>query len=296
MVWHRINMINLTPYHFDSEDFLETVVKSKKKGKNENPPLYKDRIVPLSQKILSYYPVYDSAFSTNSLHTITACNLFTDSEESDLLKLYKYSSKPFTLLKNAIVSRPNNREDHTCQYCTINSVNTLDHIMPKDDYPEFAVHPKNLVPACSQCNGKKSKKWITSGVFECLNPYLHQLPPVQFLFARVVYNNNTFDVNFYLDNQNNVLPTYLFNVIKNHFRNLDLLERYKESSSKIISEFDNSIKGSLTTQCLQNALISARKTIQLNQTEFGYNQFENILKLELCNGQAYIQYCQAQGY
>lgn len=50
MVWHRINMINLTPYYLDSEDFLESVVKSKKKGKNENPPLYKDRIVPLSQK------------------------------------------------------------------------------------------------------------------------------------------------------------------------------------------------------------------------------------------------------
>jgi hypothetical protein len=62
-------MINLTPYHLDSKDFLKIVVKSKKKGKDETPPLYKDRIVPLSQKILPYYPVYDSAFSTNSLHT-----------------------------------------------------------------------------------------------------------------------------------------------------------------------------------------------------------------------------------
>ncbi|CAI3144659.1 hypothetical protein MWMV18_MWMV18_01459 [Acinetobacter calcoaceticus] len=289
-------MINLTPYHLESKDFLEVVIKSKKKGRNENPPLYKDRIIPLSQRLLSPYSVYDNAFSTNSLHSVRASNSFTAAEKSDLLKLYKYSSKPFTVLKNAIVSRPDNREDHTCQYCTINSVNTLDHIMPKDDYPEFAVHPRNLVPACSQCNGKKSTKWITSGVFECLNPYLHQLPPVQFLFVNVNYINDTFNINFYLDNSNNLMPTYLFNVIQNHFCNLDLLERYKESSSKIISEFDNSIKGSLTTQCLQNALISARKTIQLNQTEFGYNQFENILKLELCNGPAYIQYCQAQGY
>lgn len=289
-------MINLTPYHLDSQLFLYTVVRSRKKGKNEIAPFYKDRIVPLSQKIYPLYLVYDRAFSTNTLHTITKCNTFTDNEESDLLKLYKYSSKPFTLLKNDIVSRPNNYEDHTCQYCTINSVNTLDHIIPKDDYPEFAIHPKNLVPACSQCNSHKSERWITNGVFECLNPYLHRLPSVQFLFARVIYINFTFEVSFYLDNSNNQLPPYLFNVVENHFRNLHLLDRYKEASSKIISEFDNSIKGSLTTQNLNDALSSARATIALNQASFGFNQFENVLRLELCNGTAYKQYCQDQGY
>ena len=217
-------------------------------------------------------------------------------EKIDLIRLYKYSSKPFTVLKNKLVSRPNNREDHTCQYCTINSVNTLDHIMPKDIYPEFAVHPKNLVPACSQCNSSKSTKWMTNGVFEFLNPYLHQLSSAQFLFVRVVYTNNTLDISFYLDNKNDALSPCLFNVIENHFRNLNLLDRYKKASYKIISEFDNTIQGSLTTQSLDDALASAKKTVQLNQVEFGYNQFKNVLELELCNGLAYRQYFQYQGY
>ncbi|OBX65787.1 HNH endonuclease [Moraxella osloensis] len=289
-------MINLTPYNLKSEDFLRKVVESKKKGKNENPPFYKDRIIPLSQKLSSSYLVYDNAFSNNSLHTIAPNNSFTLAEKVDLIRLYKYGSKPFILLKNAITSRPNNREDHTCQYCTINSVNTLDHIMPKDDYPEFAVHPKNLVPACSQCNSSKSIKWITNGVFECLNPYLHQLSSIQFLFVKLAYQKDTFNIEFYLDNKNNALPPYLFNVVENHFRNLNLLDRYKKASYKIISEFDNTIQGSLVTQSLDNALIGARRTVQLNQVEFGYNQFKNVLELELCNGSAYRQYCQAQGY
>ncbi len=72
--------------------------------------------------------------------------------------------------------------------------------------------------------------------------------------------------------------------------------RYKQASFKIISEFDNTIRGSLTTQSLDNALNSARATIRLNQDAFGYNQFENVLKLKLCNGLAFRQSCQDQGY
>jgi hypothetical protein len=74
------------------------------------------------------------------------------------------------------------------------------------------------------------------------------------------------------------------------------LERFKNESYKIISEFDNSIQGSLTTQGLDNALNSARASIRLNQATFGFNQFENILKLELCNGVAFRRYCQVRGY
>lgn len=296
MVWCHVNMINLSPFQDSSTDFLNEVISSKRKGPKETAPYFKDRIKDLPRIILPVYPIYEHAFSKNTLHTVTASVNFTDDQKADAIKLYKYKSKPFVKLKNSIISRPNNYEEHTCQYCTINSVNTLDHIMPKDDYPEFAVYPKNLVPACSECNSYKSKKWMTGGVFECLNPYLHQLPTVQFLFASVNYVNNTFDVSFYLDNSNYLIPSYLFNIIINHFYNLHLLERYKQASFKIISEFDNTIRGSLTTQSLDDAFNSARATIYLNQVNFGYNQFESILKLELCNGSGYRQYCQAQGY
>lgn len=289
-------MINLNPLQDPSAEFLNKVVSSKKKKKNEIPPFYKDRVIALTQIMLPAYQVYDVAFLQNTLHRVTASITFTSNQKNDLLNLYNYSSKPFTELKNKIISRPNNQEVHTCQYCTINSINTLDHIMPKENYPEFVVHPKNLFPTCSQCNSYKSTKWMTNGVFEFLNPYLHHLPNEQFLFANVNYVNDTFDVRFYLDNPNHLIPSYLFDVIQNHYRNLHLLERFTNESYKVISEFDNSIQGSLTTQSLDNSLNSARASIRLNQTTFGFNQFENILKLELCNGLAFRQYCQVSGY
>lgn len=289
-------MINLTSYQKSSASFLTLVINSKRKGKDETPPYYKDRILNLSPIILQAYSIYDTAFLYNNLHTVTSNINFSDSQKSDALKLYKYDTRPFTILKNAIITRPNNYELHTCQYCAINSINTLDHIMPKDDFPEFAVHPKNLFPACSQCNSYKSTKWMTNGVFEFLNPYLHLLPSEQFLFASVNYLNNTFDVSFYLNNPNNIIPSYLFNIIQNHYRNLHLLDRYRKESFKIISEFENTIRGALTVQSLNDALNCARITVQLNQAQFGFNHFENILKLELCNGIAFRQYCQAMGY
>lgn len=289
-------MLNLIAYQDSSISFLNRVVASKRKGSKETPPYYKDRIVPLAAMIHSAYSNYDNAFSSNNLHTITSNVTFTKEQKADMLKLYNYDSKPFTILKNIIISRPNNYAIHTCQYCTINTINTLDHVMPKEDYPAFVIHPKNLIPACGQCNSYKSTKWMTNGFFEFLNPYLHHLPLEQFLFANIKYVNGTFEVNFYLNNSNQFISAYLFAVIQNHFRNLHLLKRYKEVSHKFISQFNNTIQGAITTQSLQDALISARKTIQLNQALLGYNYYENVLALELCNGPAYRQYCQAQGY
>lgn len=289
-------MINLATYQHPSSSFLQAVIDSKRKGRNEVAPYYKDRIILLVPRLIPAYQEYDSAFSQLTLHTVIAKVSFNSLEKADALKLYNYNSKPFTHLKNLIISRPNNYEINTCQYCTINSINTLDHIMPKDDYPEFAVHPKNLIPACSQCNSYKTNKWLNGGIFEFLNPYFHYLPLQQFLFANINYTNNTFEVSFYLSNPNNTIDAALFSIIQNHYRNLHLLERFKSKANEIISEFENTIIGNLTRLNLFDALHCARTTVQLEQARLGFNHFEAIIKLELCNGVAFQQYCKVKGY
>ena len=39
-----------------------------------------------------------------------------------------------------------------CPSCGQRDVKTLDHYLSKDDYPELAVFPANLVPCCFECN------------------------------------------------------------------------------------------------------------------------------------------------
>jgi 5-methylcytosine-specific restriction endonuclease McrA len=40
--------------------------------------------------------------------------------------------------------------------------NTLDHYLPKEKYPEFAVSPANLFPMCDICQGAKGAKLLSS--------------------------------------------------------------------------------------------------------------------------------------
>lgn len=39
-----------------------------------------------------------------------------------------------------------------CPYCNHNRPRTLDHFLPKSEYPSLSIEPWNLVPACGDCN------------------------------------------------------------------------------------------------------------------------------------------------
>lgn len=53
------------------------------------------------------------------------------------------------------------REAHDldcCPMCGGTGVTQLDHVLPKAQYPEFAVFSFNLVPTCGDCNRRRSNK------------------------------------------------------------------------------------------------------------------------------------------
>ncbi|MBO9695933.1 MAG: hypothetical protein J7499_07025 [Sphingopyxis sp.] len=60
-----------------------------------------------------------------------------------------------------------------CPMCGSPSRGSLDHYLPREDFPEFAVLPANLLPACSLCNsgakGRTFKGAISGERF--LHPY-----------------------------------------------------------------------------------------------------------------------------
>ncbi|EMB8480640.1 HNH endonuclease [Providencia rettgeri] len=285
-------MIKLTPYSKSSLEFLNDVLNSKKdRG-------YKDRVERIKPELIPCYTRYDQLFSNKDLNSIVTPHGFNEIDSNDLLKLYKYSLKAFINLKNAILTLPDERSIDTCQYCTLNTVNTLDHIIPKDDFPEYSIHPKNLFPVCSQCNSKKQKKWLdSSNDYNFLNLYYHDLPQEQYLFANVDFSNGNFKVEFFLRNDNRINQT-LFGVIERHYENLGLLERFKLKSNEIISSFETTIINNI--DCfevdLNRALSVALRKVNMDKAIFGYNHWELILTLELINGNAFREYCNTKGY
>lgn len=66
------------------------------------------------------------------------------------------------------------REDNLalpCSMCGSLHAHTLDHVLPKEDHPAFAVFSKNLVPACD-CNLKRGQNYKGNAVgARILHPY-----------------------------------------------------------------------------------------------------------------------------
>lgn len=59
---------------------------------------------------------------------------------------------------------------HTCAMCGSLSCGTLDHILPKEHFPEFSLYSKNLVPACL-CNSKRGSEFKSNDGARVLHPY-----------------------------------------------------------------------------------------------------------------------------
>ncbi len=48
-----------------------------------------------------------------------------------------------------------------CAFCLIRTANEVDHFLPKNEYPEYSIFAKNLLPICSNCNKNRKKKFST---------------------------------------------------------------------------------------------------------------------------------------
>jgi hypothetical protein len=58
-----------------------------------------------------------------------------------------------------------------CPLCGQRVVKTLDHYLPQTRFPELAVFPANLVPACADCNKSKLAHVAQSRAQETFHPY-----------------------------------------------------------------------------------------------------------------------------
>ena len=60
-----------------------------------------------------------------------------------------------------------------CPFCGgLGQVWTLDHYLPKANFPAYSVHPSNLVPCCRDCNSGKNASFGSVTHEQTLHPYL----------------------------------------------------------------------------------------------------------------------------
>ena len=119
-----------------------------------------------------------------------------------------------------------------CPFCGINQVSTLDHYLPKSEFPTFSVLPYNLIPCCKDCNHGKSTAYADSEEEQTLHPYYDNFDDDQWLFADVI--EEPFSPIKYKAIPPNTLDDIEKKRIKKHFEEFELGKRFSiETTSEL---------------------------------------------------------------
>lgn len=130
---------------------------------------------------------YDQLAKDGELYTLPVHDSFSNLSSKEMEKLYtdKFSKQGqggrqyYDKLIAATTK---------CPYCIIREVNQLDHVLPKADYPAFAVLPYNMVPSCRDCNENKGTPKISQNGDLHLHPYYDMELEIEdyWLYANIV--------------------------------------------------------------------------------------------------------------
>lgn len=82
-----------------------------------------------------------------------------------------------------------------CPLCAQRDVKTVDHYLPKQQYPEFAVFLANLIPCCSDCNKAKGEYVAAAHSDQIFHPYFDDWSMHRILQADVTVGQKV-DVSF----------------------------------------------------------------------------------------------------
>lgn len=154
----------------------------------------KDNVAELKKieaDILLRYESYDEEIEKFSTKPVDST--FNTTEAKALLINY-YENAPATLNRK-IQDRRNNHHLEDCPFCGRPvKPDTLDHFIPKDDWPDYSIYPNNLVPQCRGCASKKGVRYFCDNAMTAffISPiYSDLLSKVSFMIKTSLTKNNT---------------------------------------------------------------------------------------------------------
>jgi hypothetical protein len=151
---------------------------------------------------------------------------------------YGSTTQPLKDLKKAIVDTQHKRQLKYCPMCGTTLPKTYDHYLPAVYFPEYAVHPQNLVPCCGTCNSIKGDDWLcAAGGRQYLHAYSDVLPNTQIVHVKLhqLPALKGVGATFSLLRPTGI-PQAQWRLIDSHFRRLHLLDRYDELGNIEIAE------------------------------------------------------------
>ena len=165
------------------------------------------------------------------LHTIATHNLINGNVTKDeMKKVYSDRMVGVTSPGRSIYDRwrasaPNN----ICPLCAQRTTDTLEHHLPKNEYPIYSVVPVNIFPACSSCNKIKLDSISDTPETEPIHPYFDNVENELWLKAKVI-EAQPVSLKFYTVKPSN-WDDIKYARIENHFRLFELEKLYASHSA-----------------------------------------------------------------
>lgn len=280
------------PYGADSWAFHEFVVDSKY---NTNPA--KATALKYQSDLWQRFAEYNYLFPDNDLASLTTVVFDTDPKNNKRIKehfhdLYKYDSNPFQFLKNELTTTSTGVEITTCPLCRLDLISSLDHIVPRQAFPEFSTHPYNLIPSCDVCNGKKNSIWIDNGHYKYLNPYIDDVESKTYLRVKIEWVEDR-GIPVFEVFRGSGISDDLFEKIEAHHEALNLCTRYQERCSEVLGSIASTIRESSDGQnmyAVRKSLIHRGEEILSSE---GESDWEGLLYKECGYNLRFAKYLQS---
>ncbi len=151
----------------------------------------------------------------------------SDPQSSALLHAYNNKTVPLTKLRSNLLQRVSVAR---CPFCGIGESSTLDHYLPKELKPQFAILAENLIPCCGPCNTRKWKHVVDKETDARLfiHPYYDEIPPIQFLKVNVRLDTlrGTLGLRYKVFRPDGI-SVHVYRHMQSHFKLLGLDDRYR---------------------------------------------------------------------
>ncbi|MBV4483273.1 HNH endonuclease [Pseudomonas khavaziana] len=149
----------------------------------------------------------------------------TNQQKEAMRHAYNVETEPMTTLRGDLLNRILVAR---CPFCGISESSTLDHYLPKEQYPEYSIFPSNLVPSCAVCNTRKRDRILEEGtkVRMFLHPCYDLIPNLEFLTVHTRMEADALILSYRLT-QPAGMALLTFQHLRAHFRELKLADRYR---------------------------------------------------------------------
>jgi len=216
---------------------------------------YKLRLSGIADTIKSEWGKFDVRSHSKNFHLFKPCEprdkqqkIVGNVTKDDLMKLYsvhmlnekKDSRKVYDILRAC--------SNGICPLCGIHGASTLDHYLPKARYPMLSVYPKNLIPACKDCNGGKAATIFESASDQTLYPYNDDLKfyKTEWVSARITASFGILTFVFFPSPPEKWLKVEKNRVIS-HFNGFNLESKYQLNAAQFVSTITADIRRLLTS-------------------------------------------------